>query len=309
MIGPKKFALGRILFCLFVVVATRGFALGPEDDISVADPSLVEFLYSRDFYCPNGSVAPSLEGVRYFERPRALATVRAGSAANPEIILRISDPWNSVIGSDSPFFALYDDGIVIYRQGDEYRSIRLSAQEHQEILHSVEQATPSSLGGRYQVEAATDAPTNNLLIYTNDEPVFISVYGSLQNSEILSCLPANLGSMLSEIMAFRHPEASTWLPDEIEVMLWAFEYAPDESIIWPDRWPGLDDPQTVQRGDDSYSIFVPAADFDELQVFLASRLPRGAVEINGRKWAADIRFPFPHEELWMGSNRELSDAH
>jgi hypothetical protein len=95
-----------------------------------------------------------------------------------------------------------------------------------------------------------------------------------------------------------------WLPQNIEVMVWPYEYAPEASIDWPRDLPNLDDPSTVSRGD-LFSIFVPAAKLEKVQTVLARRKEKGAIVINGKKWAAGIRFPFPQEQLWMAPNQEL----
>jgi hypothetical protein len=81
-------------------------------------------------------------------------------------------------------------------------------------------------------------------------------------------------------------------------MIWPYDYAPEPSIAWPKRWPGLDAPTTLKRAE-SFSLFVPSAEFESLHAFLAGRQEKGAVEIGGKKWAASLRLPFPHEDLWM----------
>jgi hypothetical protein len=81
-------------------------------------------------------------------------------------------------------------------------------------------------------------------------------------------------------------------------MIWPYDYAPEPSIIWPSEWPGLQSERTIRRGE-SYSVYVPSADLDALRDFLRSRNERGAVEIDGAKWAVSLRTPFPGEESWM----------
>ena len=86
-------------------------------------------------------------------------------------------------------------------------------------------------------------------------------------------------------------------------MIWPYEYAPEASIVWPKNWPGLHDVSTVKRGD-SYSIFVPSADYAAVRHFLDTEKEKGAVEIGGKKWAVSIRMPFPGERSWMGRSGE-----
>ena len=154
-------------------------------------------------------------------------------------------------------------------------------------------------------EDATDQPSQDLLIYQGKEPVFISVYGSLKDSAVRSKLPNEVVAAYDTLKGFHHPRSRSWLPENVEVMLWPYEYAPDPSIKWPKEWPGLNDPRTIRRGDDSFSVYLPSTSLAQLRAFLKRRSDKGAVEIDGRKWSASIRFPFPQEQLWMAPHPEL----
>jgi hypothetical protein len=81
-------------------------------------------------------------------------------------------------------------------------------------------------------------------------------------------------------------------------MIWGYEYAPDKSIYWPKNWPGLKSPNTLRRGD-SYSIFLPGKEIPKLVDLLAKQKEKGAVEIDGKKWAVSIRYTFPSEPVWF----------
>jgi hypothetical protein len=93
---------------------------------------------------------------------------------------------------------------------------------------------------------------------------------------------------------FDRTDAESWTPDYLEVMIWPYEYAPDESIEWPADWPNIDSPSTTRRGD-SHSLYVPYSEQARLFDFLKSRKAKGAVLINDRKWSAAVRTPLPHE--------------
>lgn len=250
-------------------------------------------------------VVPTLANLPFFDRPITLAEVRASSEPAPEIVLMERDPWLSVVGSDSPTFVLYENGLVIYRDGESLKSARLSQEEHENVRNSVAALNHPRWTGSYHVALASDQPDNDLLLYL-DQPVYLSVYGSLNDDAVLAVLPTHLREALSKLRSFTHSNAREWLPDKIEVMLWPYDNAPDQSIIWSTDWPGLGDPDTRTRGD-SYSIFVPSAKLNDIQQFLATKRERGAIEIDGRKFAAGLRIPFPHERLWMAPNNENRD--
>ena len=75
---------------------------------------------------------------------------------------------------------------------------------------------------------------------------------------------------------------------------------PGVEHIWQDRKLGPDW-RTRKRSRDykgTYSLFVPALQYDELKKFVAQIKPTQAVGIGGKKLAVSARFPFPHETEW-----------
>ena len=216
---------------------------------------------------------------------------QAGDSAIVQVMMIEFDPWNSVIGSDSPTFAMYDDGEVIFRTDGGYKSVRLAFERQSEIRNAL-----SKIGEwkNYQSSTFTDQPTT--VLAWNDKPSFrsLSIYGSLRRDKVRSKLPPSVIKAYDLLKNFDDTEARNWLPAKIEVMIWPYDYAPEPSIVWPRNWPGIEDPETIKRGD-SYSIYLPSTYFEELKTFAASRHPRGAVEIGGKKWSLSWRFPFPGE--------------
>lgn len=234
----------------------------------------------------------------FFDRPVALAAARASTIPHPLIVMLTTDPWLMVIGSDSPAFALYSDGTVIFRTRYGLQSTKLDQTRKADLLRAFENPELAALAGGYDATFATDQPDNRLLVYAGKEPFYVSVYGSLGDKLVRARLPKAVTDAFDRLRNFQALGASAWLPDKIEVMVWPYEYAPDRSIVWPQRWPHLADATTRKRGD-AYSIFIASTELTALKAFLASRTEKGAVEIDGKKFAASVRFPFPHESLWM----------
>lgn len=245
---------------------------------------------------------PKPDGVQFFDRPKLLEKLRRSSEPMPEIVFIERDPWKMVMGSDSPRFALYEDGRVIYRDEEEFRTVQLGAAELEKIREQLSPAHKPSLNGRYEVASATDQPDNSLLFYRG-EPVFLDVYGSLDDEDDVSHLSNSVREAFEAVRSFRHARSSRWLPQWIEVMVWPYEHAVGPSIKWKRDWPSVSDQRTVRRGD-GYSLFLPATELQPLREFLATKKPQGAVEIDSRKWSVSIRFPFPQEKLWMPPNPE-----
>ena len=249
-------------------------------------------------------VQPKRDQVVFYVRPMTLAAARKSGLPSPLVVLLERDPWAMVVGADSPTFALYEDGTVIQRTTTGFREARLTQNEVDQLVGRLSLSELSRSYGSFLVADSTDQPDQDLLIYRGEKPIFVSVYGSLKDREVRSKLPAEVVAAYDALSLFKPSESQDWLPEKVEVMIWPYEYAPDPSIKWPEKWPGLSDPATVQRGDDSFSIYMPSAELPALRGFLKGRTEKGAVEIGGRKWAASIRFPFPHEKLWMAPHPE-----
>jgi hypothetical protein len=249
-------------------------------------------------------VHPQRDQVQFFERPKTLAAAKTSGMAMPALVLIESDPWLDMIGSDSPSFALYEDGTLIQRKGSGFVSTQLTPQSRDKLLRTLSVEALHPFYGEFIATTTTDQITEDLLVYHGAKPVFISVYGSLADPEVRSKIPPQVVAAFDKVKTYNPPAERPWLPDKIEVMVWPYEYAPDASTEWPRDLPDLQDPNTISRGD-SFSIFVPASKLSEVRAILASRKEKGAIQINGKKWAASIRFPFPQEQLWMAPNNEV----
>ncbi|WP_293701209.1 MULTISPECIES: hypothetical protein [unclassified Sphingopyxis] len=250
-------------------------------------------------------ILPQPDQVAFFERPRTLAAARQSDQPGPLVVLLETDPWASVMGSDSPTFALYEDGTVIQKSTNGFVTTRLDKPEIDQLLDRLDLPSLSRSYGRFDAADATDQPEQNLLIYRTARPIFVSVYGSLEDKAVRAQVPLEVNHAYDVLAQFKHPKGREWLPENIEVMIWPYEHAPEPSLNWPEKWPGLNDAKTVRRGGDSFSIFMPSTKLADLRAFFERRNERGAFEIDGQKWSASIRFPFPHEKLWMAPRPEL----
>lgn len=226
--------------------------------------------------------------------------------ARPKVILLERNPWLMVIGSDSPAFALYEDGEAIYRTKSGYKSVTLDPAETMALLDGIGFSALPALARRYDLAPNTsDMPTEVIATFDGVKPSIISVRGLLKDLGPNTVVPNAVTTAYDRLSSFTHPKARDWLPEKVEVMIWPYEYAPDRSIIWPKEWPGLDSPDTVKRGEKSYSLYVPSGMLDDVRQFLGKRRTKGAVEIGGRKWAVSLRLPFPYERSWIDPLRDL----
>ena len=241
----------------------------------------------------------------------ALVTMSHVAAADPAplLVVREMDPWRMVIGSDSAKFAVYDDGSVIYQAAKptEERPFEKRKVENPKLVVGKLLAVDlAKMEKSYELTAATDQITTT--IWTPERR--IGIYGNWrepspkaandEQRKMWESLPGGIREFLKRVEKERETEGEAWMPESIEVMFWPYEYAPEESIVWPASWPDLKAATTKKReGDDFYRVFLPSSKLAELRKFMATRKDKGAVLINGKKMTVSYRFPFPGEDRWM----------
>ena len=237
--------------------------------------------------------------------------------AKPIAVLIQTDPWLMVIGSDTPMVAIYDDGQVLYlKKGENENPSLLQTQLSPDALTKIKDKL-SSFGDYSKLKRhynlmpkATDLPETKIYLSLHGKEFVTDVYGLMVSNTQLPAysilgnkqnpdgLPQEIRELHTYLTSLNFTEAKPWRPTYIEVVVWPYDYAPNESIHWLKEWPGLDSPNTLNRGN-SYSIFLPGKELSKLQDFLKTRKEKGAVEIGGKKWAASLRYTFPGEPIWF----------
>ena len=83
----------------------------------------------------------------------ALAAVPTSASEQPQpsVVLVERNPWLMVIGSDSPTFVLYSDGLVIFRNAESsaYLSAHLTEVQHRKLLARIAPESLLELGESY----------------------------------------------------------------------------------------------------------------------------------------------------------------
>jgi hypothetical protein len=104
----------------------------------------------------------------------------------------------------------------------------------------------------------TDLPTIELYFRSAGELKRVSVYGGFKwAGKTGATVPMALVENLGYLASYSHPRATDWSPAYLEVMVWPYDYAPGEPIVWPEGFPDIESPATIKRGDSSYSIYLP----------------------------------------------------
>jgi hypothetical protein len=221
------------------------------------------------------------------------------TGTEPLVLLTEYNPWAMVIGSDTPTFALYTDGTVIYWQGDrttgKYVVAHLTRALVSRWLEATHLDNADQFKSCYSIFEGTDAPTNVLVVKTIQGFKSIEVYGTIRHLENMPerNLPAALQTALKMLLGYDAEQATPWQPPYFEAVIWPFTYA-KSTARWPSNFPGISDTNT-QRTRSGYRLFLPISDLDQYKAFIATIKPTQAVLLDATKWAVSARFHFPHE--------------
>jgi len=244
----------------------------------------------------------------------------------PLVVLIASDPWAMVLGADTPRVAIYENGDVIYVKAQNrhlaYRYVHLDKAGLEAVRQKIAPVfAVTGLKPVYRLTRATDQPSAMFYFKDGNREVATEVYGRIGDSEetvthrsvrdmAADIPPHALLDLYDWLCGLDYSQSSEWTPRYVEVMLWDYSYAPERSIQWPKEWPSLTSERVIKRGD-SYSIFLDGSLQPALERFLATRKPKGAVEVDGRKMAVSYRAAFPGEPIWrktMEAERERDAA-
>jgi len=218
----------------------------------------------------------------------------------PVLVLIEENPWLMVMGSDVPTFAAYENGQIIYQTTSnkvtKLYQVRLSKEELQNTIRKLGQLDDlKTMPGYISASSWTDQP-NNIIIFNDDTAKEVDVYGNIRNpnNESRKKAPQVFLTIYDNIISFKSDSAKEWMPDNVEVMLTGYSYAPEKSMPWPKEWPDLKTATTVKRSEDFYSLYMDKKYFDPFIKLLKSLKEKQAVLINGQKFSVSYRLPFPN---------------
>lgn len=231
-----------------------------------------------------------------------VAIARADREANAKpLVVLISLPvFSLTAGLESPDFALYANGLVIYRHGQGFKSVQLDSAERDALVRDLDEPSLRGLARHYDADIVTDDSNVTLHFYGPDAPWTLSVYGEAALDQGRGQVPPQIVAAYHRLSRFDHPRATVWSPARIEVVLGAYDpVPPGEQLAWPQGWPDLHDPHTVHWKDGRYSLYLPVEGQAALDRLFAIKAPGQPIRINGKAWGLMPRVPFPGETRWM----------
>jgi hypothetical protein len=287
----------RRLICQFIISALSLVAIGLT--IQAHSAATVRNKTYEAF-----SSSPSNDSGKSARRNEGGRSAFVEDERKPVVLLYEYNPWAMVLGSDSPTFALYDDGLLIFAQSNgegraEYVSLVLSEKELADFIAALPVKQFYELRLDYELDSMTDQPTNVITVWNKEIWKAVRVYGNLQRAEREGD-PRAFIEIYRKLKSYRDARAARWMPEKVELLIWPFENA-GTPLHWPKNWPDTAHPTTKQRGSGkdsiNYSIYLTPSQFESLKAQAQSK-GADALLINKRKWAFSFRFPFPNEDSW-----------
>jgi len=220
----------------------------------------------------------------------------------PLLVLLETNPWLWVINADSPSFALYSDGTVIYTKvkrwkSIKYFSVKLDSVQLQNFFNELNLEELYDLEGFYNISKNYSDQPNNYLMFLYGNGLKVSrIYADLRYDTVArNKSPKSFIKIFDKITNISFENSKEWIPDKVEIMLQNTAMG-NELLDWPKTWPDLNSPDT-KKYNEMYSIFLDSKYFNE---FNKMRDEGKGFLINGKPLISFIRYPFPEEDLWMG---------
>lgn len=154
----------------------------------------------------SSEIGPYPDDVRYYERPRALAAALKSRTPMPIVVMLGFQPDLA-----SPSFALYDDGTVIKATtGGGYITGKWAPEARDQFVRRLNVGALRGFYGGLRVSSASDQRSEDFLFYVGPKPVFISIYGWLEDPLVRANVPPPILSAYATIKGFSLPHARKW---------------------------------------------------------------------------------------------------
>jgi hypothetical protein len=238
----------------------------------------------------------------------------------PLVVFLQTDPWELVIGTETPVVVFYDDHDLIFvkrtPKAASYHHKRLSEAEAKDFLKHVSPVYEvKELKRSYDLAPnTTDMPEARFLFHKDGGDLTTEVRGLMLPKTSLPAYtrfpsktqpdkpPAELFAIHKFLATIDYKGSVPWTPEYVEVMLYPWgDHAPETGVDWPKDWPGLQSERALQgrdlvNRDVFYSVFLDAKLLPEVRKLLTEKVD--AVNLGGRKWMFNFRYVFPNEPTW-----------
>ncbi len=228
-----------------------------------------------------------------------------GLTHKPLAVLWQMNPWLMVIGSDVPTVVVYDDGLVVMQRIARHSVSRIQGQLAPADARALAARIDAGLAKsphHSSANLATDQPTVDILVQSGGLWREASCYGlsadgvSSTRGSSGSEAPVGFVTAFKALLSVKPSGEKSWVPDQIEIMLWGNDGAP-RATPWPTDVPAPAASITPPPPGSGVIKHVVAGKYEPaLKAYLSANSGRG-VRLNGHTWALRYRVRVPSEEF------------
>lgn len=208
----------------------------------------------------------------------------------PVLVLEEHGGWSSYDDTDAPAFALYDDGLVLFVEGEgkdaRVLQAQLSAAEVDAIVRDA-QAKLEGVPDQIEGSSATDQPSASVHLATRGPTRDVFAWGIDRDGKPTSAgasIPRPFVDLYLSLLEFAAPDATPWIPDEIAIRL-----HPRDDVDDPAAWPTvLPEPPEQITAKQPLIYRIDGALETEILAALARIGELPTVQWNGRAWTVHV---------------------
>lgn len=226
------------------------------------------------------------------------------SLGAPILVVFERNPWLMSVGSDFPSVVVYEDGRMLFAEGEGHQAKVKTGQVDARVAVTLRDQlvargfTKAAAGTT--CSDATDQVIVEILLRTGASWKMASAYGIRRDGRCNAIPPKAFVDAYAALQRLRPIGAKAFEPEEIEVMIWGFEYAKGVPVPWPADVPA---PPTNVVPEEygpyspkSYNHVISARfrpQIDKLIRMMNSSSPARAMLLNGHKWTVVPRWLWP----------------
>jgi len=223
----------------------------------------------------------------------------------PVIVLYEANHWTFYPHSESPVFALYDDGTVIFSNKKEsgfttdYSYEVLDSSSFYSLLKDLDyKEVLSKEEYNNTLVNYTSQPQNYFYFFEGNNRHAYYYYGSLRK-DMKSRKKASkkVVELYDKLAYYKSDNARKWTPELIELMVQTKNG--NEGVTWPDSLPDFNSSNTVKRDSIFYSLYLTPQEYKVYETLNEKKSKEDSFVINGKECFILIRYPFPEEYSLM----------
>jgi hypothetical protein len=183
-----------------------------------------------------GCSAPSSTTEHTTTVPCDVALPRARVLRQPVLRLSEHGDWGAPIqGAGIPTFSLYEDGLVVYAEGEGDDARPMQAHLSPEEVYALVDLANAKIGElpeQVSVVTATDQPLASIGVTHGGRIYSVNVYGFGEPGT-----PEAFTELHDMLRDFTRPDAEPWQPDELDVVLYRKSDLEKDAKPWPSALP------------------------------------------------------------------------